>query len=133
MLDCNVVANLRIIFESSKKNSTFLYKNYKILCVLVFFLVFLGAFFVVFLYVFSVCDCSLCGICVDIVCGGEVVWEERYFREPTLRSGLYRSGSGVRERASLERPHSIPHPLSKSFSLLRSWYPGNTSPPIQPP
>ncbi len=52
-----------------------------------------------------------------------------------LRSGavFIRSGSGVRERASLERPHSFPRPPFKDFSLLRSWIPGNITPPQQAP
>jgi hypothetical protein len=48
---------------------------------------------------FCMLSSAVCGLCrgafrMDTACGGEVVWEEWYFREPTLRSGLYRSGSG---------------------------------------
>jgi hypothetical protein len=60
--------------------------------------------------VFCVVLLRFCSGLLRFVAGGEVVWEERYFREPTLRSGLYRSASGARERASLERPHSFSSP-----------------------
>jgi hypothetical protein len=61
------------------------------------------------------------------MCG--MIFPSTYAAERSLFVRVREFGNALR----LNDPHSFPHPLSKSFSLLRSWIPGNITPHTKPP